>query len=85
MDFRVTEAEVRLRKSKDALKLANQQLQAAVEATKPRKVVPKSATRTLQQRAAIYKVRKAATKQVKGQRPVKALFRGSSKAGFHRR
>eukprot|EP00892_Ulva_mutabilis_P004352 jgi/Ulvmu1/2289/UM013_0136.1 len=85
VDFRVTEAELRLRKSKDALKRANQQLQATLEATKPRKVVPKCATHTLQQRAAIFKVRKAATKQVKAGRPVTALLRGNAKSGFRRR
>lgn len=82
VDFRVTEAELKLQKSAETLKRADQQLKATVEASKPRKIVPKSATRTQQQRAAVFKVRSQTKKVMKAQRPAKTIFRGNSKTGF---
>lgn len=81
----MTEAELRLRKSRDALKQADQQLQATLAASKPRKIVPKSATQSLQQRAALFKVKREVMKRTKANKPMKAVLRGNSKTGFQRR
>lgn len=82
MDFRVTEAELKLQKSAETLKQADQELKATLAASKPRKIVPKTATRTQQQRAAVYKVRAQAKKAMKANRPAHTIFRGDSKTGF---